>query len=87
MGWPLALAGCNALSGCEAMSDWVWVIWIAVIAVSFSVLEYWGILHGNRTLSKFIRGLGQKWPLSLVVYGALFGGLAIHFYASRCPPL
>ena len=52
-----------------------WVIWLAVIAISFTILETYAFKHPDRenTLSRFIWTVGQKWPLSLVLYGMLFG--------------
>lgn len=69
--------------------DWVWVVWLLAIVVSFSVLEWYAFQHPSRlnTLSRFVWNIGQKFPLSLVMYGALFGGLAVHFFWNWCPAL
>lgn len=66
-----------------------WVVWLLVIVVSFIVLEAYAFRHPTRqnTLSRFMWELGQKWPLTLVLFGALFGGLAVHFFWNWCPAL
>lgn len=60
----------------------VWIIWILAILVSFTVLEARAFKHPEKqnTLSRFIWSMGQKFPLSLVVWGMLIGGLSVHFY-------
>jgi hypothetical protein len=65
----------------------VWVIWLLLVVLSFTVLEAYSFRHPERmnTLSRFIWNIGQKWPLSLVLYGMLFGGLAVHFFWNWCP--
>ena len=67
----------------------MWIIWIAAILISFAVLERYAFDHPNRanTLSRFIWEIGQRWPLSLVIYGMVFGGLAVHFYWNWCPAI
>lgn len=59
-----------------------WIIWLLVIVVSFTVLEAYAFKHPERenTLSRFVWTVGQKWPLSLVLWGMLIGGLSVHFY-------
>lgn len=66
-----------------------WIVWLLVIVVSFVVIEAYAFRHPQRqnTLSRFIWGLGQKWPLTLVLFGALFGGLAVHLFWNWCPVL
>ena len=66
-----------------------WIIWLFVAATSFAVLERYAFNHPTRenTLSRFIWSCGQKWPLTLVVYGMLFGGLAVHFFWNWCPAI
>ena len=69
--------------------NWMWTVWLVSIALSFSALEAYAFKYPQRqnTLSRFIWTVGQKWPLSLVLYGMLFGGLAVHFYWNWCPAL
>jgi hypothetical protein len=66
-----------------------WIIWLLVIVISFAILEGYAFKHPDRenTLSRFIWSVGQKWPLSLVLFGMLFGGLSVHFYWNWCPAL
>lgn len=67
--------------------SWMWVVWLLVIIVSFALIEGYALRHPERqnTLSRFIWGLGQEWPLTLVLFGMLFGGLAVHFFWNWCP--
>ena len=64
-----------------------WVIWLLLIVISFTILEAYAFKHPERenTLSRFIWSVGQKWPLSLVLWGMLIGGLSVHFYWQFCP--
>lgn len=66
-----------------------WVIWLFLFAGSFAVLERYAFNHPARenTLSRFIWSLGQKWPLTLVLWGMLIGGLSVHFFWNWCPLL
>lgn len=69
--------------------NWVWVVWLLAIMVSFAVLEGYAFRHPDRqnTLSRFVWTIGQKWPLSLVLWGMLVGGLSVHFYWNWAPAL
>lgn len=58
----------------------IWVLWLLAIAGSFAGLEFWAVKTGKPTLSRFIATAGVKFPLILVFYGMLFGGLAVHFF-------
>lgn len=66
-----------------------WIIWLLVIVISFMILEAYAFKHPDRenTLSRFVWSVGQKFPLSLVMFGMLFGGLSVHFYWNWCPLL
>lgn len=66
-----------------------WVLWLLALIISFAVLEGYAFKHPERsnTLSRFVWSVGQKWPLSLVLFGMIFGGLAVHFYWNWCPAL
>jgi hypothetical protein len=66
-----------------------WIIWLLVIVVSFTFLEAYAFKHPERenTLSRFVWSVGQKWPLSLVLWGMLIGGLSTHFFWNWCPLL
>jgi len=66
-----------------------WIIWLLLIVISFTVLETYAFKYPQRqlTLSRFVWGIGQKWPLSLVLWGMLIGGLSVHFFWNWCPAL
>ena len=70
------------------MGDY-WTIWLLLIVVSFTFLEAYAFKHPERqfTLSRFVWNIGQKWPLSLVLWGMLIGGLSVHFFWNWCPAL
>jgi hypothetical protein len=70
-------------------NDWPWIVWGASMLGSFAVLEGYAFKHPLRenTLSRFMWSMGQKWPLSLVLFGEVTGGLAVHFYWNWCPAL
>ena len=57
-----------------------WVVWLLMIVVTFATLEAYAVKHDDPTLSEFMWWIGTEWPLILVVYGVLFGGLAVHFW-------
>lgn len=63
-----------------------WTAWLLAIVTSFAVLETWAIAERGTTLSRFIYEVGHAWPLFLVFLGALFGGLAVHFFWHWSPP-
>lgn len=66
-----------------------WIIWLLAIIVSFTVLERYSFKHPQRSnsLSRFVWSVGQKWPLSIALWGMLFGGLLVHFFWNWCPAL
>lgn len=57
----------------------IWTAWLAAIVVSFAALEYLAWDNGI-TLSRYVSDAGQAFPLTIAMFGALFGGLAVHFY-------
>ena len=69
--------------------SWMWIIWLLVIVISFTVLEAYALKYPQSqfTLSRFVWSIGQKWPLSLVLWGMLIGGLSVHFFWNWCPAL
>lgn len=72
--------------------EWLWYVWpLCLFAgiVIFAVFEAIALKHSEDgpTLSRFMWTIGQKWPLSLVLFGMTFGGLAVHFYWNWCPLL
>jgi len=66
-----------------------WILGLLACAIYFSYFEWRAFKHPerNNTLSRFVWGVGQKWPLSLVLYGMLVGGLAVHFFWNWCPAI
>lgn len=66
-----------------------WIVWLLAIVVTFTLAEGYAFRHPQRqnTLSRFVWTVGQKWPLSLVLWGLLVGALSVHFYWNWCPAL
>jgi hypothetical protein len=59
---------------------WIWPVWLTAVAGSFAVLEGRAIHAGEDTLSRATWKTTKAWPPLAVVYGMLFGGLAVHFF-------
>jgi hypothetical protein len=60
---------------------WVWVLWLALVIVSFAVLEGIALYRGNKsTLSECTWYLAKIWGPLPVLFGIVFGGLAVHFF-------
>lgn len=57
-----------------------WTIWFLGVAATFAIGETWAIRTKRPTLSRYMAMLATEWPLLMVVYGMLFGGLAVHFF-------
>ena len=51
---------------------WAWPAFLLAFLVGFAVLE--GIAF------EYLWTIGQKWPLSLVLWGMVVGGLSVHFF-------
>lgn len=66
-----------------------WIVLGLVGLVLFAIFEARGLRHPERqnTLSRFLWQLGQKWPLSLVIWGVLIGGLSVHVAWNWCPAI
>lgn len=64
----------------------IWTGWLLAVVVSFGVIEGLALATGNTTLSRFTWEVYEKWPLIAVVYGMIFGGLAVHFWWHWSPP-
>ena len=56
-----------------------WTLYLFAVLAFFAILEYRGWRSGN-TLSRYVATIGQKWPLSIFLWGLLVGGLAVHFF-------
>jgi hypothetical protein len=64
----------------SSKTDKVWAGWLAAVAGSFVLLEGLAIAHNEDTLSRATWKAAQAWPPLGVIYGVLFGGLAVHFF-------
>ncbi len=62
--------------------NWMWLIWMAMAAISFALLERYALRHPDKqwTLSRTIATWGANWPLSIGLWGMFFGGLMVHFF-------
>lgn len=71
------------------MGDWLWAAWLACVLLSFAIFEAMAFRHPTRlnTLSRVVWSIGQKFPLFLVIFGAVIGGLSVHFFWNWCPAL
>lgn len=66
--------------------DWAWTAWLGFFIASFAVLERYAIKRGKTTLSRYTWNAFLRWPLIAVIFGMVFGGLAVHFFWHWCPP-
>lgn len=64
----------------------VWAIWLVVIVASFACLEGYALATGHYTLSRSVWVAAIAWPPLGVVYGIIFGGLAVHFFWTNINP-
>ncbi len=64
----------------SSKTDKVWVGWLAGAIGSFAALERYAIKHKEDTLSRCTWKAAQAWSPLAVIYGMIFGGLAIHFF-------
>ncbi len=58
----------------------VWAVWLVCLIVSFALLEGYAIHTGQATLSATVWQATRSWPFLGWIGGALFGGLAVHFW-------
>jgi hypothetical protein len=63
----------------------VWFLWLAVLFISFIILEARAINRGGVTLSATVRGWAETWPLLPFMVGLVFGVLGAHFFWPWCP--
>ena len=59
---------------------WVWVGWLVVLVLSFSVFEGYALKKGKTTLSRFTWTISKRFPLFPFLMGLLAGILAAHFW-------
>jgi uncharacterized integral membrane protein len=74
------------------MNDFItWTLFLVAFVLVFGVFEARALRHPENsdrvTLSRYIWTLGQKWPLTLVLWGLIVGGLSVHFFWNWCPAL
>jgi hypothetical protein len=74
-------------TGALMLMDLPWVIEILAAIFAFGVTEAYAFKHPERenSLSRFIAGIGAKWPLSIGICGAFCGTLMTHFFWHFCP--
>jgi len=65
---------------------WIWTAWLLAVMLSFGIIEGLAIHTHATTLSRYTWEIYEAWPLIGVVYGMLFGGLAVHFWWHWSPP-
>ena len=65
---------------------WVWLGWFSLTVILFAIFETYALKTGRMTLSRFTFTIGLRWPLFLVLWGMIVGGLAVHFFWHWCPP-
>jgi len=66
--------------------NWIWTSWLSFLIASFAVFETYAIRTGRTTLSRYTWNAFQAWPPIAVIFGMVFGGLAVHFFWHWCPP-
>lgn len=66
---------------------YMWILWLLAVVCSFTLLEAYAFRHPDKqwTLSRTLATVGAKWPLSIALWGMLFGGLLVHFFWRWCP--
>jgi hypothetical protein len=67
--------------------SWMWIVWALVIVGGFVLIEWYSFRRPDKqhTLSRAVWSLGQRWPLSIYIFGNVTGGLAVHFFWHWCP--
>jgi Trk-type K+ transport system membrane component len=66
--------------------NWPWILGGIGFVIFFTIFEIRGFKNKNTTLSRFVYNMGKAFPLSIFLWGALVGGLAVHFFWHWCPP-
>ncbi|HUZ74909.1 MAG TPA: hypothetical protein VMU87_18135 [Stellaceae bacterium] len=65
----------------------VWALWLGLAILSFAALETVAFRTGRwPSLSLATWRVFQAFPLIAVVFGMVFGALAVHFFWHWCPP-
>jgi hypothetical protein len=66
-------------------TGWSWVVWLGLFIALFAVNEGYAIAKGKLTLSAGTWNVFKAWPPIAVLFGMVFGGLAVHFFWHWCP--
>lgn len=66
---------------------WIWLGLGIFFIVGFAFFESSAINNDGLTLSRLIYDANQAWPITSVIFGAVFGGLAVHFFWQWDPKL
>lgn len=64
-------------------------IWPAVLGswvFSFAFFETVALSHNGLSLSRFVWNVSEAWPPIIMIFGALVGGLTVHFWWHWNPP-
>lgn len=64
----------------SSKTDALWTVWVLGVAGSFAAIEGYAIKHHEDTLSRLTWKTAKAWPPLGVIYGMIFGGLAVHFF-------
>jgi hypothetical protein len=64
----------------DQVFPWVWVFWLALIAISFGLIEGAALKSGRTTLSRTVWVISKNWPPFPWVVGVIVGFLAAHFF-------
>jgi hypothetical protein len=59
---------------------WIWTVFLAVVVVTFAVLEANALHTGRPTLSRYVWTLSKAWPPLPWFAGGLTWFLAAHFW-------
>lgn len=68
-------------------TGWSWVIWLGLFIGLFAINEGYALAKGKLTLSRATWNVFAAWPPIAVIFGMVFGGLAVHFFwvCQGCP--
>lgn len=66
---------------------WIWLGFGLFCLAGFIFFEASAINNDGLTLSRLIYNANQAWPLVSVLFGMIFGGLAVHLFWQWDPRL
>lgn len=69
-------------------SNLPWILGAILFIAYFGIVERYAFNHKDRTnsLSRALFNLSLRFPLSIMLFGALIGGVAVHIFWHWCPP-